>query len=410
MTGCALILGTTSFSALAEKQKVKIAVIEGLSGPFAVNGLAVAREVKYNVEKYLNSDKIEAEVIALDGKTSPKDTLVQVKNAISQGARYIVQGNSSGVAHAILSAVEKHNSRNPEKRVLFLNHSAVDPALTEKKCSFWHFRFDAHVGMKLQALVGAIAANKEIKSVYIIGQDYSYGKAVAAGTVAFLKALRPDIKIVGNERHPIGKVQDFTPYAKKIQKSGADAIVTGNWGSDMVRLAQALGTAEVNAPIFTFYAAGTGVTATIAAKGEGRIRVVGEGKINPLTDDQYKNWKQFTTKHPGSDLLYHRIVLMVRMLSNAMEKANSVDPYLVAKALSGMKITRLDGTEALMRPEDHQILVGLYVLGHTKNLPKYEEKIVNDYDKSGYGLVSLGTIPANKAARPVKCKIKVPPK
>ena len=145
-------------------------------------------------------------------------------------------------------AVNKHNKRNPDDRVLFLNYSAVDPALTNDKCNFWHFRFDANADIKMDALTDVMAADEGIKKVYVIGQDYSFGKAVASAAVRMLGEKRPDIEIVGNELHPIGKVKDFTPYARKIVSSGADAMITGNWGSDMVGLGKAVLRSRVREP------------------------------------------------------------------------------------------------------------------------------------------------------------------
>ena len=40
----------------------------------------------------------------------------------------------------------------PGKEVLFFNYAAIDPALTNEKCNFWHFRFDADVDMKMAAM------------------------------------------------------------------------------------------------------------------------------------------------------------------------------------------------------------------------------------------------------------------
>jgi branched-chain amino acid transport system substrate-binding protein len=56
----------------------------------------------------------------------------------------------------LLDAINKHNERDPARRVLFLNYSAVDPALTNEKCSFWHFRFDAHADMRMAALMDVL--------------------------------------------------------------------------------------------------------------------------------------------------------------------------------------------------------------------------------------------------------------
>ena len=261
---------------------IRIAFIDPLTGPFATTGESGLRSFEYAVEKLVNEKGgvlggRNFEIVPLDNQISPKESLIQLKRAISDGIQFIVQGNSSGVANALTDAIAKHNRRNPDERVLFLNYSAVDPALTNDKCNFWHFRFDANADIKMDALTDVIAENQDVKKVYVIGQDYSFGKAVAAAAVKFLGEKRPDIEIVGNELHPIGKVKDFTPYATKIKASDADAVITGNWGADMVGLGKAVIEAGVSSPIYTYYAAWDGITATFGEKGEGIIRLVHEG-------------------------------------------------------------------------------------------------------------------------------------
>jgi hypothetical protein len=63
----------------------------------------------------------------------------RLRAAIDDGAQVVLQGNSSATAAVLIEAINKHNEREPGKRVLFLNYSAVDPILTNEKCSFWHF-------------------------------------------------------------------------------------------------------------------------------------------------------------------------------------------------------------------------------------------------------------------------------
>src|SRR5690606_6451024 len=166
--------------------------------------------------------------------------------AVDEGARYVMQGNGSSVAHAITGAVLKHNTRNPGSEVLYFNYAAVDPALTNEKCNFWHFRFDADADMKMAALTDAIAKDKSIKKVYLINQDYSFGHAVSEAAKKMLKEKRPDIAIVGDEFHPLMKVQDFSPYVAKIANSGAQAVITGNWSNDMLLLVKAGKDAELD--------------------------------------------------------------------------------------------------------------------------------------------------------------------
>ena len=256
-----------SSSGLAQ-EPLRIAFIDPLSGSFASIGNNGLKQLQFAADYFYNSkggilDGRRIEIVPLDNKQSPTETQLQFRRAVGEGIQIIFQGNSSAVANTLNSAIIRHNRRNPGQEVLQINYSAVDPVLTEENCSFWHFRFDAHVIMKLEVLTDYIAMNNDIKSVYIIGQDYSFGQAVSDNAIAMLKAKRPDIDIVGNEFHPIGQVKDFTPYVTKIVASGADAVITGNFGADMVSLARSIIDSGLKIPIYTFYAAYDGITATL---------------------------------------------------------------------------------------------------------------------------------------------------
>ncbi len=129
-----------------------------------------------------------------------------------------MQGNGSSVGSALISAIDKHNRRNPGEEMLYLNHGAVDPVLTNERCSFWHFRFDAGADMKMNALTNWIQGQKDIKKVYLINQDYSFGHSVSSMAREMLKEKRPDIEIVGNDFHPLAKVKDFTPTSPRSRR------------------------------------------------------------------------------------------------------------------------------------------------------------------------------------------------
>src|SRR5205085_8517133 len=192
---------------------IRIAYIDPLSGPFAATGENGLNQFKYATEAINKAGGVlgrQLEIVPFDNKVSPQESLIQLKKVIGDGIQFVFQGNSSGVAHAISDAVQKHNERNAGNRVLYLNYSAVDPALTNEKCHYWHFRFDAHADMKMASLTDVMKTNGKLKKVYIIGQDYSIGTAVAEAAVSMLKARRPDIKIVRTELHPLGTMLDFS--------------------------------------------------------------------------------------------------------------------------------------------------------------------------------------------------------
>ncbi len=392
-------------SAMAD---VKFAFIDPLSGPMGPSGeagytsfLLAAEHI--NANGGVNGEQIE--VKGYDNKVNPKESLVQLQKAIDDGVRYIFQGNGSSVAAAIIDAVNKHNQRNPGDEVLFFNYAAVTPDFTNDGCSFWHFRFDAHADMKMAAITDYIQGQDDIKKVYLIGQDYIFGQAVAAAAESQLKEKRPDIEIVGNELHPLAKVKDFTPYIQKIISSGADAVITGNWGADMQLLMKAAAESGSEIPYFTFYGGSLGA---VSALGEGaidRLYQVTEAITNlDASDEQYALIEEYKQRFPEYDYYYHRAFNALNMFKQAAETAGSNDPIPVAFALEGMTYEEPYGT-ATMRADDHQLQQNLYISTVSKDV-KYG---VDNIDL-GWKLLDGGKIDAAAAEQPTTCQMERPEK
>lgn len=407
--GVAAAMAMTMSASVAFADTVKIAFVDPLSGPFSPTGTNGLAEFEFAAEKLVNEkggvlggDMFE--IVGFDNKMSPKESLIQLQVAIDQGVRYIAQGNSSGIAHAITDAVNKHNKRNPDDRVLFLNYAAVDPALTNDACNFWHFRFDANADIKMDALTDVMAKDESLKKVYVIGQDYSFGKAVAAAAVSNLADKRPDVEIVGNELHPIGKVKDFTPYARKIVSSGADAVITGNWGADMVGLGKAIIDAGFEGPIYTYYGASNGITRTFGEQGTGHIFLVSEGAVNPPASDRMIEYVEgFEAKYPDHDITQPRIANTIEMLAKAINEAGSAtDVVKVATALEGMEHDSIWGGKLFMRPQDHQIIQNVDIQEHT------DQDIMFKMDASQWGMKMASEVEMAGMDSPTTCKMERP--
>ena len=398
----------TASSTVQAQEPVRIAFMDPLSGAFASIGTSGLKQIQFAADYLFNSKGgilggRMIEIVPLDNQQSPTETQIQFRRAVSDNLRIIVQGNSSAVANALNSAVTRHNRRNPGQEILQINYSAVDPILTEENCSFWHFRFDAHAVMKLNILTDYIAEIKDIKSVYIIGQDYSFGQVVSDTSIRLLNIKRPDIEIVGNEFHPIGQVKDFTPYVTKIVSSGADAVITGNFGADMVSLARSIIDNGLDIPIYTFYAAYDGITATLGADGKNKIRLIHNETSNPIPTEERKAFiRAFKAANPNNDVTQPRIINALSMIVAAMEETQSTDPYDIATALEDMRFTTLSGEEIWMRGEDHQIFQSLHISVHT------DEGIEFDADNSGFGLFSEFHVPAEETIVPVNCSMDRP--
>lgn len=389
-------------AAQADKAPVKIAYIDPLSGAFANVGDAGKRHFEFMAER-LNAtgglDGHPVEIVAFDNKINPKESLIQLQKAIDEGINIVVQGNGSSIASAIIDAVDKNNKRDPDHPVLFLNYAAVDPAFTNDRCSFWHFRFDADADMKMEALTDWLASRPDLKKVYIIGQDYSFGKAVAAAAERMIKEKSPDKEIVGDELHPLGKVKDFSPYIAKIKASGADVIITGNWGTDMTLLVKAAADAGLDVPILTYYGGGLGTPTAMGSSALGRVMQITEWHANveglgldPMLD-------QFEAEE-GVDFYYYRVKTLMEMLQKAANEAHSVEPVALAKALEGMEYKTEAGT-VTMRADNHQLIQPLY-------LSTFSDKVTRDVEGTGYGFKTEYRIEGPDTATVTTCKMERP--
>ena len=404
---------------------IKVAMIEGLSGPFANTGEAVFRNLIWAAERVnaRGGVKLPAgaggnrplEIERYDSKGQNEEALSALRSAIDDGAQFVAQGNSSANAAVLIDAINKHNQREPAKRVLFLNYSAVDPALTNEKCSYWHFRFDAHADMRVAALMEVIKEDKALKSVYLIGQDYSFGQAVLREARRQLTLQRPDVVIAGDELHPLGRVKDFLPYMAKIKASGAQAVMTGNWGNDLTLLVKAAREVGFDGKFYTFYGNALGAPAAIGDAGVGKVVAVAEWLPNVKSAGSEAFYQSFRARYPkpADDYVHMRMQLMVESLAQAIEKAGtpahhgdgqSIDVAAVAAQLEGASVT-LQGQSGTMRASDHQFQQPL-VVGVMDRQGTAGVKF--DVEGSGYGFRVIKSIAAAAAEQPTTCKMQRP--
>ena len=402
----AAALAVMATSAFAQKgETVKIAWMDPLSGLMAAVGTNQLKTYQLLAEHFnkTNASGVKFEIIGIDNKLSPQETTAALRSAMDQGARYVVQGNGSGPALAIMDALEKHNARNPGKEVVYINYAAVDPDLTNSKCSYWHFRLDADTSMKMEALTTYMKDQPEIKKVYLIGQNYSHGQQVSKFAKENLARKRPDIQIVGDDLHPLAQVRDFAPYIAKIKQSGADTVITGNWGSDLALLIKAANDAGLldTVKFYTYYAFGSGAPTAMGASAAGKVYVVGYGHYNmgppiqPLMADFKKRMNDDMTQNS----IYHTFAL----LDAAFVKTKSTDPVKVAAALEGMKIKSFNG-EVEMRKADHQLQQGLYITRWEKAGGKYPY----DAENTGYTFAPVKYYEPYVASTPTSCQMKRP--
>lgn len=402
-----LALGLTAAPAMAA-DTIKIAFIDPLSGMMAPIGEQGLADYRYMAERINAAGGVagkKLEIVPMDNKLSPQETVVQAQKAIDQGIRIVTQGNSSGIAAGLIDFVNKNNERNPGKELLYVNYAAVEPSLTNEKCSYWHFRWDANSDIKMQALTSYMKANKDIHKVYLINQDYSFGQAVRKAAVEMLKAKRPDVQIVGDELHPIAKITDFSPYIAKIKAAGADSVITGNWGSDIALLLKAAADAGLQANFYTYSAGGAGGPTAIKQTGlNGKVYQITEGFANAGGGDSQAFEEGFRKSHDGLGWTYPRVRNAMEMLAQAINQAKTDDPVKLVPVLAGMKHKTMYGGEAYMRETDHQFFQDVYI----SNFVPVTGDMKFDEEKTGWGWHLAAKIPAQATTVSTTCKMQKP--
>ncbi len=386
---------------------IRIAHIDPMSGPFAVAGTALGRHTRATVDEInarggvLGGTRLE--IVLFDSKANPQEATLALKQAIDQGIRYVTQGAGSNVAHALSEAIAKHNARNPDAAILYMNFAAQDPALTNEKCSFWHFRFDAHVDMKLEAITAYIARQKDVQRVYLLNQDYAFGQAISRAAREMLAKKRPDIAIVGDDLHPMGKVKDFAPYVSKIKAAGAQAVITGNWGPDLSLLVKAGKDAGLNVTYYTLNAHNTGIPVTIGEAGTDHVRQVFTWHAN-VADNRIEKFANDYRKRYSEDFFYNTAKTELEMLAKAMDQAGSADPLKVARALEGMKY-QSDTGEVWMRRDDHQLMQPIYLATFTR---AGGSAVRYDAEGTGFGWRTDVRVEPADTVLPTTCRMERP--
>lgn len=384
---------------------IKVAYIDPFSGPFASGGdefLKIFKVLFDRVNAHGGALGRKFELVPFDDKLQPAEALIALKSVTDQNIPFVMQCTGSNVGAALIDGVSKHNARNPDNRVLYMNCGALATELTNDKCDFWHFRFAGSVEMRAATRIRSLP--KDVTKVYLINQDYLFGQSVQADTKKWLAKLRPDVQIVGDELMPFGKVQDFSSYIEKFRSSGAQSIITGNYNRDLNLMIKAAADSGLNTRFDAYLAHLIGGPTAIGAAGENRVTSVYEYSSNVAADMKVPEAEAFATewrKSHDTDFSTLNFMTMVDMLAQAINKAGNTDPLKVALALEDMHVKDMVGQENVMRKDDHQLLMPYYAGVFTKDV-KY------DSEHTGFGWKTVYEASAADLTLPTTCKMKRP--
>jgi branched-chain amino acid transport system substrate-binding protein len=405
-----ILLALTGLTVLGQPSRaadgtIKIGYMDPFSGAFAAGGDAGLKTFQFILD-YINAKGgplgKKYELVAFDDKLQPAEALIALKSITDQNIPFVMSCVGSNVGSALIDAVNKHNTRNPDNRVLQLNCGQLATELTNEQCSFWHFRFAGSVEMRAVARIRSLP--QSVKSVYLLNQDYLFGQSIEKDTKRFLAEYRPDIKIVADEFIPLMQIKDFSPYISKIRASGAQSLLTGNYGPDLNLLLKAAVDSGLDIRFDTYLAHVIGAATAMGSNGEGRVTSVLDDHDNIAVEEHNTEAEEFFKKwRAAHDFMFINVpsVVQFEMLTRAINQAGSTDAVKVATALEGMEQKDLFGVTNIMRKEDHQLLYPYYVGVFTKDV-KY------DAEKTGLGWKTVYKTTVAEETLPTTCRMKRP--
>lgn len=387
---------------------IRVAFIDQLSGPLANVGEIFLANLKFALDDANAQGGVlgrKYELLSYDNKLSPQASLTALQGAIDAGVRIVFTGASgSPVVSALVEAVNRHNERNPGQRILVVNYASLDPDLTGMRCSFWLFSTEANAAMKMRALAEFARGDRGMRKVFLLNQDYTQGRVWAALGRQMIANARPDVEFVGEALHPLARVKDFAPYVGMIKASGADTVVTGNWGQDLSLLVKAAG--DTGYALNYLNNSGGGAPGTVAAVAQARnARLTWVAEYMPNGDDAALNALAARVRQtPAGEYFAPRVLIAVQMLGEAMRRAQSDEAASVALALEGMQYRSAVG-EVLMRKGDHQLLMPQVV----STIAPVDGKTVKvGVEGTQYGFRFDGMTPARDLNLPSLCRMKRP--
>src|SRR5258708_17831010 len=184
----------------AAEETIKLAYTDPFSGPFASGGDEFLKNFQYIIARRNAAGGPlgrKYELVPFDDKLQPAEALIALKSMTDQNMPFVMHCTGSNVGAALIDAVSKHNARNPDNRILYLNCGALATELTNEQCDFWHFRFAGGVAMRAAARIKSLPP--ALKKVFLLNQDYLFGQSIQKDTKKWLARLRPGIELVGNE-------------------------------------------------------------------------------------------------------------------------------------------------------------------------------------------------------------------
>ena len=396
-------LGISSGAASAEP--LKVAIIEAFSGPTAQTSIPFVDGMRYgfqklNAEGGFNGEKIL--VTEYDSLNQPATAAEKLKAAIASGVHIVIQAGNSAIAGQLSDDIRKYNLRNKGKEIIFFNEGSEAADLVGTKCHFWFFKGASTPYIRMGALIPIMKESGTLgNKVFLINQNYSYGQESQEAQEKGVKEVGSTV--VGEVLHDVSKIQDFSPYVAQIKASGADTVLSSNWGNDIVLLMRSIGDAGLKANIGNTSIDTTGTLSAIGevAVGANLVKLYNLEAGGEAGKAFAEDFKAVIGHYPYSEepTSSFDTLLLGAALKSLSKDGGKVDTLAIAKAIETATYESPSGTWS-MRAADHQMQMPVTISQVSKDA-------MYKVDGTDMGFKLVKVVPAEQASVPVNpaCKM-----
>jgi branched-chain amino acid transport system substrate-binding protein len=377
---CLLLCPTLTLLAVAPPpanaaETIKVGIVDSYTGPPSPFTLAVLDGFKMAIDKANAKGGVlgkKIEFTVRDDKFKPDIGLAFAKELVMKEKVDLLMGTiNSGTALAIADLAKR------EKIPFIATYSKTDK-LTGEKGNRYTFSMNENTTMAGRA-AAMVLAKKPYVRYWIAGDDYEYGHAIAESVWNNLKALKPNVQLLGQTWWKVGEA-DFVPYITSILAAKPDFVIVGTGGSGMVnflKAAKATGFAQK----VPFYQHTAGEALIMASLGmEAPEGVYGTNNYLFYYPDSADNrafveeYRRTYNKFPSMPAFFG--YMAGQFIVEAYRKAGKADPEKFIDALEGLMLDTPVG-KMEMRKCDHQIIVPMY-WGVTKKSAEQSFLILSD--------------------------------
>jgi branched-chain amino acid transport system substrate-binding protein len=377
--GLTLVLAVVSFgmmSAPAEARNIKVGIVDTYSGPAAVYGNDALNGFKLALEEINKKGVLggKIEFTTRDEKFKVDVALAMAKELVMRENVDVLVGTiNSGASLAISEGVAK------AEKIPFIVWTAKDEKITGELGHRYVFSTADNTAMGGKA-GGVGLAKLPYKRYWIAGDDYAYGHAIADSAWRNLKALKPDVEMIGQSWWKIGE-PDLVPYFTAIRGAKPDAVIFCTGGASMTNALKALKSTGLAAeiPSWIHTAIDHAVLKPLGAEGpEGVLGTIQYLFYYPETPENKAFVDAFQKAYgtpPGFPAF--NAYITAHLIAEAYRKAGTIDKEKFIDAMEGLEVKSPVGGMVEMRACDHQAVYPMY-FGKTKKLPAYDFVVATD--------------------------------